>query len=107
MSYVDAILKRDSDRIHVVERDNNGNRNYIEYPANYIFYFNDPNGKFQSIYGNSVSRFATKSNKEFRRELKMHSGATTWESDINPIFRCLEENYKGKDAPKLHTAFLD
>ena len=30
-----------------------------------------------------------------------------YEADINPVFRCLEENYKGQDAPRLHTAFFD
>jgi DNA polymerase elongation subunit (family B) len=29
------------------------------------------------------------------------------ESDINPIFRCLEENYKDQNAPEIHTAFFD
>jgi DNA polymerase elongation subunit (family B) len=37
----------------------------------------------------------------------MHSGKQLYESDINPIFRCLEDNYKGQDAPDLHTAFFD
>jgi DNA polymerase elongation subunit (family B) len=30
-----------------------------------------------------------------------------WESDINPVFRCLAENYMHKDAPKLNVAFFD
>jgi DNA polymerase elongation subunit (family B) len=37
----------------------------------------------------------------------MHSGKQLYESDINPIFRCLEENYKDQDAPEIHTAFFD
>jgi DNA polymerase elongation subunit (family B) len=37
----------------------------------------------------------------------MHSGKQLYESDINPIFRCLEDNYKGQDGPKLQTAFFD
>ena len=85
MSYIDALFDREHDRIHVVER-RDGERCYQEYPANYIFYYDDPRGKFQSIYGNAVSRFSTRSNKEFR---------------------CLEENYKGHDAPRLHAAFFD
>ena len=50
MSYVDALFDRDKDRIHVVERVD-GRREYREYPANYVFYYDDPRGKFQSIYG--------------------------------------------------------
>jgi DNA polymerase elongation subunit (family B) len=106
MSYIDALFDREHDRIHVVER-RGGVRKYQEYPANYIFYFDDPRGKFQSIYGTPVSRFSTRNNKEFRKEVRMHSGKQLYESDINPIFRCLEENYKDQDAPEIHTAFFD
>ena len=106
MSYIDALFDREHDRIHVVER-REGIRQYQEYPANYIFYYDDPRGKFQSIYGNSVSRFSTRSNKEFRKELRIQNGKRFYESDINPVFRCLEENYKGHDAPRLHAAFFD
>ena len=106
MSYLDALYDREHDRIHVVER-RNGTRQYQEYPANYVFYYDDPRGKFRSIYGTPVSRFSSRNNKEFRKELRTHSHKQLYESDINPIFRCLEENYKGIDAPKLHTAFFD
>ena len=106
MSYIDALFDREHDRIHTVER-RNGERVYREYPANYIFYYDDARGKFQSIYGTPVSRFSTRNNKEFRKEVRAHSHKPIYESDINPIFRCLEENYKDQDAPELHTAFFD
>jgi len=106
MSYIDALFDREHDRIHVVER-RDGVRKYQEYPANYIFYYDDPRGKFQSIYGTPVSRFSTRNNKEFRKEVRMHSSKQLYESDINPIFRCLEENYKDQDAPELNVAFFD
>jgi DNA polymerase elongation subunit (family B) len=106
LSYIDALFDREHDRIHVVER-RDGQRQYREYPANYIFYYDDPRGKFQSIYGNAVSRFSTRNNKEFRKEIRIQSGKQLYESDINPIFRCLEENYKGIDGPKLNVAFFD
>jgi len=106
MSYIDALFDREHDRIHVVER-KDGERRYQEYPANYIFYYDDPRGKFRSIYGTPVARFSTRNNREFRKEVKMQSGKALYESDINPIFRCLEENYKGTDAPTLHTAIFD
>ena len=106
MSYVDGLFDREHDRIHVVER-RDGQRQYREYPANYIFYYDDPRGKFRSIFDTPVSRFSTRNNKEFRKEIRMHGGKQLYESDINPIFRCLEENYKGQDAPRLNTAFFD
>lgn len=106
MSYVDAFFDRDHDKIYIVERIS-GRREYREFPANYVFYYNDPRGKFRTIYGNPVNRFATRNGKEFHKEVKMHGSKGIWESDINPIFRCLAENYLGVDAPKLQTAFFD
>ena len=104
--YIDALFDREHDRIHVVER-RNGERCYQEYAPNYTFYYDDPRGKFVSIYGTPVSRFSTRNNKEFRKEIRMQSGRQLYESDINPIFRCLEENYKGQDGPGLNVAFFD
>ena len=106
MSFIDALYDREHDRIHVVERVE-GKRVYKEYPAEYIFYYNDPRGKFTSIYGTPVARFSARNSKEFRREVAIQKGKQLYESDINPIFRCLEEHYKNKDAPELHTAFFD
>ena len=106
MSYIDALFDRQRDRIHVVERVN-GLREYREYPANYVFYYDDPRGKFTTVYGTPVSRFSTRQNKEFQKELRMHSGRRLWESDINPVFRCLADNYLGTQSPKLQTAFFD
>ena len=100
------MFDRDKDRIHIVERIN-GVRKYQEYPANYIFYYEDPRGKFRSIFDTPVSRFSSRNNKEFRKEMRMHAGKNLFESDINPVFRCLAENFLGADAPKLHTAFFD
>ena len=106
MSYVDALFDRNKDRIHVVERVN-GQRQYRDYPADYIFYYDDPKGKFRTIFDTPVSRFSSRNSKEYHRELKALSGKRLWESDINPIFRCLESNYLGADSPRLQTAFFD
>ena len=106
MSYVDALFDRNKDRIYIVERVN-GQREYKEYPANYTFYYDDPRGKFRTIYDTPVSRFSTRIGKEFHKEVKINSGKRIWESDVNPVFRCLEENYLGQKSPKLQTAFFD
>jgi DNA polymerase elongation subunit (family B) len=107
MSYVDAIHSRDEDRIYVVERGPDGKRHYNEYPANYVFYYSDPKGKFRSIYGEPVSRFSSRKRTEFEKEKRIHSNKKLFESDINAVFRCLSENYLGVEAPKLHTCFFD
>jgi DNA polymerase elongation subunit (family B) len=107
LSYVDAIHSRDEDRIYVVERDNNGKRQYKEYPTNYVLYYPDPKGKHRSIYGDPVSRFSTRKRQEFEKEKRIHSNKKLFESDVNVVFRCLSENYLKVDAPKLHTCFFD
>jgi DNA polymerase elongation subunit (family B) len=107
MSYVDARWDRDKDIIYVIERDPKKGRIYQEYPAKYLFYYPDQRGKFKSIFGDNLSKVTAKSFKEFTKEQRIHSGHKLFESDINPVFRCLEENYLGKDAPKLNVAFWD
>ena len=107
MSYVDAFYDREQDIINVVERDDKGQRHYKEYPARHIFYYNDPKGKFLSIKGEPLSRVSSKNVKEHRKELAIHSNKKLYESDINPIYRCLEDHYLNQDAPKLNVAFFD
>ena len=105
--YIDAINDSKNDRIQVVERTPEGERKYREFPANYVFYYSDPKGKYRSIYGDSISRFSTRKKSEFEKEKRIHSGKTLFESDVNTVFRCLSENYLGVEAPKLHTVFFD
>ncbi len=107
MSYVDAIWDRDADIVKIVERDPKKGRLYQEYPARYIFYYPDSKGKYRSIYGESLSKVVCKSHKEFQKEQRIHSNQKLYESDINVVFRTLEENYLGKEAPKLNVAFFD
>jgi DNA polymerase elongation subunit (family B) len=106
LSYVDALYLRDQDQIKVVERIK-GRREYKEYPARYMFYYPDPKGKYESVYGEKLGRVNAKNLKDFHKELKIHSGKRLYESDINPVFRCLEENYLNIEEPKLHVAFYD
>ena len=107
MSYVDAIWDRDKDIIKVVERDPKKGRLYQEFPARYLFYYPDPKGKYRSIHGEALSRITCKNYKDFQKEQRIHSNQRLFESDIKPVFRCLEDNYLGKDAPKLNVAFYD
>ena len=83
MSYVDALYDRAHDRIHVVER-KDGQRVYREYPANYVFYYDDPRGKFRSIYGTPVARFSSKNNKEFRKEPVVEAACRSVRSGTKP-----------------------
>ena len=106
MSYVDALWDRDKDIIKVVERVN-GRREFREFPTRYVFYYKDPRGKFKSTLGDACSRVTCKSWKDFLKEQKINKHRGLYEADINPIYRLLEENYLGQDAPNLQKAFFD
>jgi len=105
--YVDAFFQRDADIVKIVERNNEGKRVFKEFPVRYTFYHTDPRGKFQSIYGEPLSRVVCKNSKDFRKELSIHNNKKLYEADINPIFVTLSENYLNQDAPKLNVAFWD
>ena len=106
MSYVDAVFDRDQDIIRVVER-KDGKRHFHEYPVKYTFYYKDPKGKHKSIYGDPLTRVVSKNTKDFRKEVAINKNKELFESDVNPIFQCLSENYLNQDAPKLNIAFFD
>ena len=106
MSYIDAFLDRDSDRIHVVERVN-GERKFTEFPAKYVFYYPDSRGKFTSIFGDRLEQVVCNSGRKFNTEKKIHSHHQLFESDINPVFRCLADNYDPSVSPELNICFFD
>ena len=107
MSYIDAFYKRDQDKVYVVERNGKGERKFVEYDARYVFYYPDARGKHRSIHGEKLQKVQTQTFKEFIKEQKIRSNKKLYEQDINPVFRCLEENYLGKDTPKLNVVFFD
>jgi DNA polymerase elongation subunit (family B) len=107
MSYVDAWFDRNNDVIKVVERNKKGEREFRDIPVRHTFYYKDARGKYLSIYGDALSKVVVKSTKELRKEQAINSGKQLFESDINPIFVTLSENYLNADAPKLNVAFFD
>lgn len=107
MSYIDAMLDRKSDKIHIAQRIS-GQRRLSTVAANYVFYYTDPSGQHRSIFGHSCKRYSSHSSFKFRAALAEYQrDHTIFESDINPIFRCLTENFKDADVPALHVGFFD
>jgi DNA polymerase elongation subunit (family B) len=116
MSYIDAIHDQRRNLVKVVERDENGNRRLVDYPADYVFYYSHPAGSSRSIYGDQCRKYSTNDGNKFKKELRRYEFDTDkqgrpkykiFEKDINPIFRCLADNYRGAEAPKLHLGFFD
>lgn len=104
--YVDAHYDRKNEIVHVVERVD-GNRVLVTHRPDWSFYVQDPQGKQRSIYGEPVSLVNCKSSKDFRKNMAIHRGTKTYESDIKPEFKILSKHYNGTDTPRLHTAFFD
>ena len=107
MSYVDAFFDRPNDIIKIVERNSKGQREYKDISVKHTLYYSDPKGKYQSIYGDPVSKVICNNTRELRKELAIHSNKKLYEADINPVFKCLSDNYLNHDAPKLNVAFFD
>jgi DNA polymerase elongation subunit (family B) len=105
--YVDAYFDRDNDVVKVVERNRDGRREYKDIPGRYALYYEDPKGKFTSIYGTPVNKVTCKTLKDFHKELKINSNKKIYEADINQIFVCLSDHYLNAEVPKLNVAFFD
>ncbi|MNK39756.1 DNA polymerase II [compost metagenome] len=108
MSYVDAIHSRQNDEIHIVERIN-GQRVYNTLPAKHVFYYEDPRGRYKTMWGEPCTKYETNDSKKFQKELRAFQGLgkKIHEHDINPIFRCLSENYLTAPTPELNIGFFD
>ena len=106
MSYIDAIYDKEKDLIRVVER-LQAKRVYKEFPAEYSFYYKDPKGKYTSIHGEKLSKVAVASRKQFDKEKRIYGHKKLYESDIKPVFKCLEKNYLNAEAPTLNVCFFD
>lgn len=107
--FVDALFKRqgETEVIRIVERVN-GERIYKEYPPDYHFFLSDPKGTHKSIYNTPLKKVIPSSYADKQKILKTIShNSKKWESDVDPVFRCLEHNYSHGESPKLHVAFFD
>ena len=107
MAYVDALIDRDKNIIHVVERDAKGQRHFVDFPTKYVVYWPSDRGKYTSMYGVKLDKFQTTKQKDFQKECSILPKSKLHESDINPIFRCLYDNYRSLPAPKLNIGFFD
>lgn len=107
--YIDASFKKtgDSEVIRIVERVN-GKRIYREFQPDYHFFVNDPRGSHKSIYGDVVKKIVPRSFSEKQKLSKsLSDNIKKWETDVDPVFRCLEHNYQHAETPHLNIAFFD
>ena len=116
LPYVDAIYDSKKNMVRVAERDKYGHRHLVDYDVEHVFYYTHPAGSHTSIYGDPCKKVSTNDINKFRKELRRITNDLdrngrprhkVFEADINPIFRVLEDDYKGVEAPVLNLAFFD
>ena len=69
---------------------------FVEYDARYVFYYPDARGKHRSNDWRNITEGLvphTKNQKEQRLR-----PIILYEQDTPPVFRCLRENYLGKET---------
>ena len=68
MSYIDALYKKDEDKIYVVERDPKKGRVFVEYDARYVFYYEDARGKHKiSMTGDTFTESTVCNTQRFHQ----------------------------------------
>lgn len=104
--YVDAQFNPKDSMVNVVER-SNGKRVYRDFPGVFDFYVQDPKGKYRSIHGEALSKIECGSYGEMKKLTQINSHKKRYESDIKPINKILEQQYKHTNPADLHIAFFD
>lgn len=105
--YVDAQLI--DGRVYVSSYDKKGERNITTHLPPYVYYHEDDNGSYRSIYGDSLKQRRITDRFKFYNELEKAKarGIAIFESDVPPVFRLLEERFPNDDTPPLKVSFID
>lgn len=105
--YIDAIKDAKNNKIHTVNRVN-GERIYKSYPIDWSFYYDDSTGEHMSWYNTPVKKVEPTSAADFKKLVGSFGNRRLYESDVNHVFRCLEQHYPDtSQSPDLHVAFFD
>lgn len=106
--YIDA--KKIGKHIYVSDRNEQGERFTHRHLPNYVMYYPDNDGEYTGIDGVKLTRYETHNYFDFRdaiSNIRDESGLPLYESDINPVYRLLEERYPGDDGPTLNVTIFD
>jgi DNA polymerase elongation subunit (family B) len=105
--FVDARLIQN--RIHLIERDAQGNRNISNHTPPYVYYVEDAYGDWTALDGVRVKRHKLANYHKHKQEVEelRALGRRVYESDVPPVYRFLEERYAKDDNPPLHLTLID
>jgi DNA polymerase elongation subunit (family B) len=103
--YVDALHIRKDEIVRIVERVK-GERVIKEFKPDWHFYIDDPRGTHRTIYGKPCKKIDPANMTERAKMLNQFHGKK-YESDMNVVMRCLEQEYPDCPNPEMHVAFFD
>ena len=106
--YIDSKLI--NGKVYVSERDTNGDLHIKTHLPPYMFYYKSEGGKYTSIYDDPLEAKRYTNRRAFNGALKKYrdAGHTIFESDVNPVFRLLEERYpNNQELPDVHIGIID
>ena len=106
--YID-IYHDTKNNVMLVSERVNGMRNTVRHQPDFFFYFEDPSGVYTAIDGTKCSKYETGNYSAFKEEVGMmqNIGRKTYEADVKPVMKALEQFYKGCKIPDLNVAFFD
>lgn len=103
MSYIDAIIDG-NEVVTWVRTPQKGLQVYTD-PAPYYCYVKDDNGPYKSIYGEQLRKVTFDSWREYNQFTKSNHGL--YESDIQPIYKFLSDNFYGDEDHPWNVAYFD
>lgn len=106
-NYVGAAFDYDGDQVLVWERVSEEKRVLRTYKAPRYFYVLDPEGEYTSIFDEKLSKIVCDGVDDFNMQLKQYPNSSRHESDIQPMFKVLMNEYYGKPASVVNYAFID
>jgi DNA polymerase elongation subunit (family B) len=104
-NYVAAWYDWATDKVVVLERDQQGTLFKKRYNAPYYFYVPDEEGEHVSIFGDKLLRAEFSSRDEY--EAAKRHFPVRFESDFRPLQRVLMDYYYDRPAPPVFFAFVD
>lgn len=106
--YVDAFFDRDKNTVLVSEV-HNGRTILQEFKPELFFYLEDPKGRYESVFGDKLSRIDHRKYTSFMADLKKYrsQGKHTYEGSVRPLFKTLEKHFKTQKKEKLNKTFFD
>lgn len=104
-SYVGAAFDYADDVVLVWERSSPESRSLRRVKAPRYFYVPEEQGKYKSIFGQQLEKVEFDSADEFNSALKQYRDKH--ESDIQPLFKVLMNDYYNMPAPIVNFAFID